>query len=96
MPAYMIFMRETPLRELAEYKEYQRLGRENPFKPKLTPLAVYGAIEAVEGAAPEGVIVLQFPTVADAKEWYNSPGYQRALPHRLKAADWRSFIVEGT
>ena len=96
MPAYMIFMRESPVRDPADYKEYQRISRENTFKPKLTPLSVYGAIEAVEGTAPDGVIILQFPTVADAKEWSHSPGYQKALPHRMKAATWRSMIVEGT
>lgn len=95
MPAYMIFMRESPLREPAEYEEYQRLGRQNTGDFKLTPLALYGAIEAVEGAPPEGIVLLQFPTVADAKAWYNSPGYQAAVPHRLKAATWRTMIVEG-
>jgi uncharacterized protein (DUF1330 family) len=96
MPAYMIFLRESPLREPAEYTEYQRLGRENKGDFKITPLSVYGALEAVEGTPPDGVIILQFPTVADAKAWYNSPGYQAALPHRLRAATWRSMIVEGT
>lgn len=96
MPAYMIFLRESPLREPAEYAEYQRMGRQNTGDFKIKPLSVYGAIEAVEGTPPDGVIILQFPTVADAKAWYASPGYQAALPHRLKAATWRSMIVEGT
>ena len=96
MPAYMIFLRESPLREPAEYAEYQRLGRQNTGDFKITPLSVYGVLEAVEGTPPDGVIILQFPTVADAKAWYTSPGYQAALPHRLKAAAWRSIIVEGT
>ena len=95
MPAYMIFMRESPLRDPAAYAEYHRKGRENTGDFKITPLSVYGKIEAVEGTAPDGIIMLQFPTMADAKAWYNSPGYQAALPNRLKAADWRSIIVEG-
>jgi uncharacterized protein (DUF1330 family) len=28
---------------------------------------------------------MEFPTVEDAKAWYNSPGYQAAIPHRKKA-----------
>ncbi len=99
MPAYMIFTRESPIRDEAAMAEYGRLNRDNAeefrTKYKLAPLAVYGAQEAVEGAAPEGVIILQFPTVADAKAWYNSPAYQAALPHRIKAADYRAIIVEG-
>jgi len=96
MPAYMIFMRESPLREPAEYAEYRRIGQQNQGDFKITPLSVYGKVEAVEGAAPDGIIIVQFPSAADARAWYNSPGYQAALPHRLKAATWRSMIVEGT
>ena len=99
MTAYMIFLREEPIRDAAALAEYQRMNRENQgaFKDdfKLKPLVVYGATEAVEGKAPDGIIVLEFPSVAEAKAWYNSPAYQAALPHRMKAADYRAIIVEG-
>jgi uncharacterized protein (DUF1330 family) len=95
MPAYMIFIREEPIRDAAEMAEYQRLNRENTGDFKLKPLIVYGATEAVEGKAPDGMIVVEFPTVEDAKAWYNSPSYQAALPHRMKAADYRAMIVQG-
>ena len=95
MPAYLIVMRESPVRDPDAYAEYQRMNREKPSEFKLKPLAVYGATEAFEGEAPDGVIVLEFPTMDEARAWYNSPAYQAALPYRLKAADFRSFIVEG-
>jgi uncharacterized protein (DUF1330 family) len=95
MTAYMIFLREEPVRDAAEMAEYQRMNRENKGDFKIKPLVVYGAIEAVEGKAPDGMIIVEFPTVADAKAWYNSPGYQAALPHRIKAAEYRAMIVEG-
>ncbi len=98
MPAYMIFIREEPVRDAAAIQEYSRLNRENTPKFaefKLKPLVVYGAVEAVEGPAPDGVIVLEFPSVEHAKGWYNSPAYQEALPHRLRGADYRAIIVEG-
>ncbi len=96
MPAYVIVLRESPVRDPAELAEYQRLNRENrdPSSP-LEPVVVYGRIEALEGEAPDGVVVLRFPTVEDARAWYDSPAYQAALPHRLKAADHRVLIVEG-
>ena len=50
---------------------------------------------AGEGAPPDGMVMLQFPTLEDAKAWYASPGYQAALPHRLASGDWRAFIVAG-
>jgi uncharacterized protein (DUF1330 family) len=71
------------------------MNRESPRDPKLKALVAYGAIEAVEGAAPNGMVMLQFPTAEDAKAWYNSPAYQAALPHRMKGAEYRAFIVQG-
>jgi uncharacterized protein (DUF1330 family) len=95
MPAYMLFIRDEPVRDPDAMAEYQRLNRENAGDFKIKPLVVYGATEAVEGEAPDGVIMVEFPTVEDAKAWYNSPGYQAALPFRKKAADYRAFIVQG-
>lgn len=95
MTAYMIFLREDPVEDPDEMAEYQRRTREITGDYKLKPLVAYGDIEAVEGKAPDGVVILEFPTAEDARAWYNSPGYQAALPHRLKAANYRAMIVEG-
>lgn len=91
----MIFTREEPVRDPEAMAEYQRLTREIAGDYKLKPLVLYGAVEALEGPAPDGVIVLEFPSADAARAWYNSPGYQAALPHRLQAADYRAIIVEG-
>jgi uncharacterized protein (DUF1330 family) len=40
-------------------------------------------------------VLLEFPTVAAAKTWYNSPEYQAILPLRGKSARSRLTIVEG-
>jgi uncharacterized protein (DUF1330 family) len=98
MPAYMLFLREKPVRDPEALAIYQGMNRDSvpafaPYKPK--PLAVYGATEAIEGEAPDGTVFLEFPTVEDAKAFYNSPDYQKALPHRINAADYRVFIVQG-
>jgi uncharacterized protein (DUF1330 family) len=93
--AYVIFIRESPVRDPAEMDAYQKQNRQGPRDPNLKPLALYGAMEALEGKLPDGIVLLQFPSVADAKAWYHSPNYQAAVPHRLKAADYRGIIVEG-
>jgi uncharacterized protein (DUF1330 family) len=93
--AYLVVQREGPIRDPAEFAEYQRMTREIKGGVKLTPLVVYGGIEALEGDPPDAVVMLAFETGADAMAWYMSPAYQAALLHRLKAADYRSFIVEG-
>jgi uncharacterized protein (DUF1330 family) len=96
MAAYFIVYREGPLQNQAEYAEYQRKARQGGGGDfKLTPLVLGGRVHAVEGAPPESVIVLQFPTVDDARAWYNSPGYQAALPHRIRSGNFRAVIVEG-
>ena len=95
MPAYVLFIREGQIGNASEMQTYERIARAAPPDPKLTPLALYGAMESLEGEAPDGVVILQFPTVEDAKAWYESPGYQAAVPHRKKGANYRAFIVQG-
>ena len=95
MPAYMIFLRESPVTDAAEIAEYQRMNRENKGNFKIKPLSVYGAIETVEGKPADGIVMLEFPTMADAKAWYYSPGYQAAMQHRKKGADYRAMFIEG-
>ena len=95
MPAYLLALREGPVRDPEAMAEYQRINRENQGDFKLKPLAVYGATDALEGEAPDGTIIVEFPSVEEARAWYNSPGYQAAIPYRQKAADYRVFIVEG-
>ena len=95
MPVYMLFIREDAVKDQSEMSIYSRMNREAPRDPNLKALVAYGAIEAIEGKAPDGMVLLQFPTAEAAKAWYQSPAYQAALPHRMKGADYRAFIVNG-
>ncbi len=95
MAAYLIALREGPVRDPEAMAEYQRMNRENTGQFALKPIIVYGAMEAKEGEAPDGVIVVEFPNMEEAKAWYDSPAYQAAIPYRQKAADYRIFFVEG-
>ncbi len=95
MPAYVLFIREGAIRNQSEMDLYQRMTREIPRDPKLTPLVVYGAMEPLEGAAPHGVVMLEFPSAEDARAWYHSPAYQAAAAHRKEGAEYRAFIVQG-
>ena len=54
-----------------------------------------GKFETLEGPAPKGVVMLEFPTMEDAKAWYNSPEYREALKHRFLGANCRVVLVEG-
>ena len=55
-----------------------------------------GAASLIEGApAPKSLVVLEFPTMARAQEWYRSPEYAQALKVRATALDRRLIFVEG-
>ena len=97
MPAYVIFVRDTPIRDEAEMAEYTRLAIQGMAsgEHKVISRVGPGPIEAFEGEAPTGVVMLEFPTMEEARAWYNSPGYQAAVPHRQAATDYRVFLVEG-
>ena len=99
MSAYIIVYRETPVRDQTRIEEYSRRNRENAadFQERfgIRPLVAYGRSEAPEGANPDGVVLLQFPTIEEARAWYESPAYQEALAFRKDAAEWRVVIVEG-
>jgi uncharacterized protein (DUF1330 family) len=99
MPAYMIFTREGPITDQAEMEAYSSANQSHAGgyvqNYKIKPLAVYGALQSFEGDAPDGVVLLEFPTADDARGWYNSPEYQAAMAHRLKGAVYRVTLVEG-
>jgi uncharacterized protein (DUF1330 family) len=55
-----------------------------------------GEAVAKEGDAPNGrIVVIEFPSLAAARAFYDSPEYQAILPLRLKAATARVYFVEG-
>ena len=95
MAAFMIFLREGEVFNAQEMEAYRASNQANKQDFKLQPLVVYGKFETLEGEAPDGVVLLQFPTVEDAKTWYYSPAYQAALQHRMRAANYRVILVEG-
>ncbi len=94
MPAYVIV--EVEIEDPIAYEEYK----------KLTPaaIAVYdgrfivrGAkTECLEGAwNPQRIVVLEFPSVERAKEWWASPEYTKAKAIRQRAAKTKMIVVEG-
>jgi uncharacterized protein (DUF1330 family) len=94
MPAYMVFTREK-MRDEKEYEIYKQKNRIATQGHPIKKDVLYGKYEVLEGAEVQGVVILEFPTVADAKAYYDSPAYREAREHRFKAADYRVLIVEG-
>lgn len=94
MTAYAMIIREK-LRDEDEMKLYEEKVGASLQGHKITPLALYGAQETIEGPDANAVAILAFEDMASAKAWYNSPAYTEARMHRHKAADFRIIFVEG-
>ncbi len=58
-------------------------------------LARTNQIEALEGIAPRFIVIVEFPTMERAREWYASPEYARALGMRQGALERTMLIVDG-
>ncbi len=55
-----------------------------------------GTVEALEGGwTPKRLVVLEFPTLAKAREWYRSGEYAPLIKLRQKASRGKLVAVEG-
>lgn len=94
MPAYVVFMRERTL-DPSELEAYWARVKATLDGRPIKVLAAYGMHVTLEGPDVEGVVIAEFPTVEDARDWYDSPAYQEAARHRHRGAVYRGLIVEG-
>ena len=94
MPAYIVV--QVNVTEPAGYDEYKKMVP--------TSLAAYGgkfvvrggACETLEGSwAPGRLVVLEFPSVAKAKQWWASDDYRDAKALRQRTAKTEMIVVEG-
>jgi uncharacterized protein (DUF1330 family) len=83
------------MHDAGEYETYRQKGLAALAGHPLTPRALYGRHEVLEGPATEGVVIIEFPSYDEARAYYDSPAYREAREHRFKAADYRVIIVEG-
>jgi uncharacterized protein (DUF1330 family) len=95
MSAYIIFTREEPIKDEAAMQAYKDTNAKGGRTEGMEALVVYGGLEGLEGDAPDGAVVLKFPDRAAALAWYNRPIYQEAVKHRMQAAHYRVFVVDG-
>lgn len=95
MAAYVVFIREGEVTDPEAMKKYQESNRSSPPRTDMKVHTVYGAMECVEGEDADGIVILEFPDKAAAKDWYYSDTYQAAAKFRMAAAPYRVFFVEG-
>jgi uncharacterized protein (DUF1330 family) len=94
MAAYAVFVRER-LRDPKVIEAYNAKAGPSLAGHDVKVLAAYGGHESIEGASIEGAVLLEFPTMAAARAWYDGPAYKEARALRFQAADYRVFFIQG-
>ncbi|MFM2398683.1 MAG: hypothetical protein RL341_840 [Pseudomonadota bacterium] len=93
MPAYIIA--DVTVTDPVQYEEYKKFST--------AAMQAHGAVVRVrggktiklEGREPGRTVVLEFPTLAAAQAFYDSPEYVKARKARDGAAVMNMFVVEG-
>ncbi len=94
MAAYVIA--DVDVTDPKLYEDYRKLVPATVQKYGGRFLARGGAFEVKEGDwKPARLVVLEFPSLEQARKWYDSPEYAPALALRLKAARAKLVLVEG-
>jgi uncharacterized protein (DUF1330 family) len=94
MTAYIIV--DIDITDPVHYEEYKRLAAPTVELYGGKYIARGGYTETLEGGwSSKRIVILEFESVARAKEWYNSPEYAEARPLRHKYAKSRMIVAEG-
>ena len=95
MPAYVVV--QIAVEDPVRYERYKHLAPPS--------IAAYGGRYVVRGGAceilegtwqPPRLVVLEFPTAAQARAWWNSPEYAPAKALRQQCAQTEMLLIEGT
>ena len=54
-----------------------------------------GPVVSQEGEPSRRIVMIQFPSMAQAQAWYGSPAYRALIPIRHQSATSRVYTVEG-
>jgi uncharacterized protein (DUF1330 family) len=94
MPAYVIA--DIEITDPQGYEEYRRLGAPTVAQYGGRYVVRGGAAETLEGDwQPRRLVVIEFPSLAQARRWYDSEEYREAKAIRQRCARSRALLVEG-
>ena len=94
MPAYIVV--EVEVEDPVRYEDYKKM-----VPPSLAAyggrfLVRGGKVENLEGDwAPKRFVMVEFPSVEQAKAWWSSPEYAEAKALRQATAKTQLIVVEG-
>jgi uncharacterized protein (DUF1330 family) len=94
MSAYVIS--EVEPRDAALMQQYRALAAATIAQYGGRYIVRAGPAELIEGGPPpKTLVIVEFPSMARAKEWYSSVEYAEALKVRADALTRRLVFVEG-
>ena len=94
MSAYVIA--EVNVTDADQFAEYRKLVPPTIEKYGGRFTVRGGTVETKEGGwSPARIVVIEFPSMDQARKWYHSPEYKPLLDMRLKAANAKLILVEG-
>ena len=94
MPAYIIV--DVEITEKEGYEEYRSQVPATIAAYGGRFLVRGGALEVLEGTwSPKRCVILEFPSLEQAKAWYHSPEYKPLLALRERSAKTNLILVEG-
>ena len=94
MPAYVIV--DVEINNHEDYEEYKKLTPASVVAYDGSFIVRGGATEVLEGDwRPGRIVVLEFPTLERAKQWWSSSEYELAKSIRHRTAITRMIVVEG-
>ena len=95
MSAYAVFVvdRETNAEMMKQYRSggvptLAKVGAQVLTRPG-------NFLATLEGDAIETLVIIEFPSLQIAQDWYHSEEYQKAAGFRKAGSVGRAFIVEG-
>lgn len=94
MPAYVIV--DIDIHDPEDYEYYKQLA--TPTIPEHDGHYIVrgGKVDILEGDwSPGRLVILEFPTVERAREWWSSETYSRAKVIRHRSASTKMIVVEG-
>ncbi len=94
MPAYVVV--EIEVHDPARYDDYKKLAPPSIAAYGGKYIARGGKTETLEGGwAPKRLVILEFPSLEQAKKWHDSPEYRAARELRNQTAKSKMVAIEG-
>ena len=94
MPAYLVV--EVEVKDPIRYEDYKKMVPPSLAEYGGRFLVRGGRVENLEGDwSPKRLVLVEFPSVEQAKAWWDSPEYADAKALRQATAKTQMIVVEG-